>query len=84
VGVVVELEQRTLDPVAGHIASEMAVVYLDGRRRIWPYDLRLYTAPEVVHMLSEAGPAVMRGYGSYDGAPLSLESSRLLVVSKRQ
>jgi SAM-dependent methyltransferase len=83
-GGVIVLEQRTLNLMAGRIASEMTVVYPDGRRRTWPYDLRLYTAPEVVRMLQEAGLAVAEVYGGYDGAPLSLESQRLIVVAERR
>jgi SAM-dependent methyltransferase len=78
------LEQRTLDLMAGRIASEMTVIYPDGRRRTWPFDLRLYTAPEVTRMLREAGLSVAEVYGGYDGAPLSLDSTRLLVVAERR
>lgn len=83
-GGVVVLEQRRLDLMAGRIASEMTVVYRDGHRKTWPYDLRLYTAPEVSRMLGEAGFAVAEVYGGYDGAPLSLESARLIVVAERR
>lgn len=78
------LEQRTLDLLAGRMASEITVVYPDGRHRTWPYDLRLYTLPEVARMLAEAGFAVAAVYGGYDGVPLSLESSRLIIVAERR
>lgn len=83
-GGVVILEQRSLDLMAGRLASEITVVYPDGRRRTWPYDLRLYTAPEVTRMLDAAGFAVTAAYGGYDGAHLSLDSGRLIVVAERR
>lgn len=83
-GGVVVLEQRSLDLMAGRLASEITVVYPDGRRRTWPYDLRLYTAPEVTRMLEAAGFVVTAAFGGYDGAPLSLGSSRLIVVAERR
>jgi SAM-dependent methyltransferase len=83
-GGVAVLEQRALDLMAGRLASEITVIYPDGRRRTWQYDLRLYTAPEVARMLGEAGMTVVSAYGGYDGAPLSLDSSRLLVLAERR
>jgi SAM-dependent methyltransferase len=81
---VVVLEQRTLDLMAGRMAVEMTVLYPDGRRQTWPYDVRLYTAPEVVRMLREAGLEVIDVFGGYDGAPLTLDSPRLIVLSERR
>ena len=83
-GGVTVLEQRRLDLMTGRMTSEMTVIYPDGRRRTWPYDLRLYTAPEVTAMLAEAGLAVTEAFGGYDGAPLTLDSSRLIVVAERR
>ena len=83
-GGVTVLEQRRLDLMTGRMTSEMTVIYPDGRRRTWPYDLRLYTAPEVTTMLAEAGLTLVEVYGGYDGAPLTLDSSRLIVVAERR
>jgi SAM-dependent methyltransferase len=83
-GGVVVLEQRSLNLMSGRLASEITVIYPDGHRRTWPYDLRLYTAAEVTNMLAEAGMTVVEAYGGYDGAPLGLDSSRLIVVAERR
>ena len=82
-GGVLVLEQRTINLVSGRIFVEMTVVYPDGRRRTWSYDLRLYTAPEVTRMLDDAGLVVSEIYGGYDGAPLNADSPRLIVVAER-
>jgi hypothetical protein len=34
-------------------------------------------------LLAQAGFVVLQAYGGYDGAPLSLDSSRLIVVAER-
>lgn len=83
-GGIVVMEQRTLDLMAGRMAVEMTILYPDGRRQTWPYDQRLYTAPEVVRMLGEAALEVIEVFGGYDGAPLALDSPRLIVLSERR
>ncbi len=83
-GGVLVLEQRTINLVSGRLLVEMTVVYPDGRRRTWDYDLRLYTAPEVTRMLGDAGLVVAEIYGGYDGAPLTPDSQRLIVVAERR
>ncbi len=81
IGVVV-LEEQMLDLLTGRLHSIHTAIYDDGRQRRWQLNTRLYTASELRRMLETAGFAVSQSFGGYDGAPLTLESSRLILVAE--
>jgi len=81
IGVVV-LEDRVLDLVSGRLLSTWTAIYDDGRRRHWQMNTRQYAAAELRRMLQTAGFSVSQSFGSYDGAPLTLESPRLILVAE--
>jgi SAM-dependent methyltransferase len=72
------LDLRRFDPVAGEIESELVLVTADGSRRGITYRIRLYTATELVRLVSDAGFGQVECFGSFDREPLSRDT-RLVV-----
>lgn len=80
VGVLV-LEDRIFDLLSGRLLSTWTAIYNDGRRRQWQVNTRHYSAAELRRMLESAGFTISQSFGGYDGAPLTLESPRLILVA---
>jgi SAM-dependent methyltransferase len=76
------LEQRTFDPAAGIAQTTQTLIETDGTRDSRTFSLRVYTATELLAMLSVAGFAETRCHGDLAGAPFTAES-RLVVVARR-
>jgi SAM-dependent methyltransferase len=75
------VDRRRLDPLTGRNIAERTVVR-NGRVRRIPYFVRLFTFPELRDWLLDAGFSGVTGYGD-DGGPLTVESSRMIVVAHR-
>jgi ubiquinone/menaquinone biosynthesis C-methylase UbiE len=81
IGVVV-LEESILDLLTGRLLSTHTAIYDDGRQRRWQINTRLYTAAELRRMLESAGFSISQSFGGYDGALLTLDSPRLILVAE--
>jgi ubiquinone/menaquinone biosynthesis C-methylase UbiE len=81
IGVLV-MEERVLDLLSSRLLDTWTAIYEDGRQRRWQINTRLYTAAELRRMLESAGFRLSQSFGGYDGAPLTLESSRLILVGE--
>jgi SAM-dependent methyltransferase len=77
------LERRVYDPVTGRAQADWLFVHPDGRRVKRSFDHRLYTAPELGDMLRRAGLEPVQWFGGFDGSELSIDSFRLIVLSRR-
>jgi SAM-dependent methyltransferase len=75
------IDQRRLEPLTGRAVSERTVVGAGRVRRV-PFFVRMFTFTELRDWLLAAGFAAVDGYGA-DGAPLTLESSRMIMVADR-
>ena len=75
------LEERSFDPVAGEIETEHTFLAV-GERRSLTFRLRIYTATELVKLLTEVGFAEIDCFGDYEGGPLSRET-RLVVRAEK-
>jgi ubiquinone/menaquinone biosynthesis C-methylase UbiE len=76
------LEQRTFDPVAGVAQTTQTLIDKDGDRDSRTFQIRVYTATELVAMLRAAGFEKATCHGDLDGAPFST-ASRLVIVARR-
>ncbi|HWH94639.1 MAG TPA: methyltransferase domain-containing protein [Baekduia sp.] len=76
------LEQRTFDPAAGITQTTQTLIDKDGDRESRPFEVRIYSATELVAMLRAAGFAKVSCYGDLTGAPFST-ATRLVVVARR-
>jgi hypothetical protein len=59
------------------------MLFPDGRKKEYRHSVRLYTLRELVLMLGQAGLRVEAHYGGLDASPLTLDSRRLVVLSRK-
>lgn len=76
------LEQRTFDPASGVAQTTQTLIDSTGERDSRTFSLRVYTATELVAMLTRAGFAEARCYGDLEGAPFATDT-RLVIVAIR-
>jgi SAM-dependent methyltransferase len=76
------LEQRRYDIPTGRNEVTWTLVSPDGQRNVLRHSLRFYTPAELVSMCRRAGLELEQTWGDYDGAELSLDSSRLIVLAR--
>lgn len=76
------LEQRTFDPGAGVAQTTQTLIDKGGERESRSFSARVYTATELVAMLTRAGFEDARCHGDLDGAPFTTES-RLVIAARR-
>ncbi|SDZ37811.1 class I SAM-dependent methyltransferase [Bacillus sp. 166amftsu] len=63
--------------------EEIISWYINGSKQQKTLNLRLYSATELIKMHKEVGFKNIDLYGGFDYSPLSMESERLLVLSKK-
>jgi SAM-dependent methyltransferase len=76
------LEQSTFDPRSGVSQGTQTVIESGGARESRPFSVRVYTATELVAMLTHAGFTEAKCYGSFEREPLSSDT-RLVIVAER-
>jgi ubiquinone/menaquinone biosynthesis C-methylase UbiE len=74
------LEQRTFDSAAGVAQTTQTLIDGGGGRESRTFSVRVYTATELVAMLTRAEFADVRCYGDLDGSPFGMET-RLVAVA---
>lgn len=72
------LEERRYDPLSGRMHIRLGW-WEAGAPQMADQWLRLYTLPELVHLLRTAGLAVTGAWGDYDGRPYDLQAPRLIL-----
>jgi SAM-dependent methyltransferase len=76
------LEQRRFDYVAGVIQTDHTLAPAEGPRRTVTFQLRVYTATELVRMLEGVGFSDIDCFGDLEGAELSRET-RLVIRARK-
>jgi SAM-dependent methyltransferase len=76
------LEQRTFEPASGLAQVTQTLIETSGERESRTYTLRVYTATELLAMLTRAGFAEARCYGDLDGGPFGVDT-RLVIAAQR-
>jgi SAM-dependent methyltransferase len=76
------LEQSTFDPRSGLAQTTQTLIDKTGERESRSFSVRVYTATELVAMLSRAGFAESRCFGDLDGGPFATDT-RLVIVARR-
>lgn len=78
------LQEQRFDLLTSRLEVTVTLVAPDGARREHHQSIRLYTATELAALFDAAGLAVEGVYGGLDGSELALESSRLVVLARRE
>lgn len=77
------MERRKLDLLRSRIESEWTMITPGGRRRQHHISVRLYSLTELAQMMSRAGLAVRRTWGSFEGKEYGLDSPRTIVLAEK-
>jgi SAM-dependent methyltransferase len=77
------LERRTFDAGAGVAQSTQTLIEGTGRRDSRSFSVRVYTATELVVMLTRAGFADVRCHGDLEGSPFATDTRLVLVATAR-
>jgi ubiquinone/menaquinone biosynthesis C-methylase UbiE len=77
------LEQRTFDAGSGVTQTTQTLIDNTGERDSRSFSVRVYTATELVAMLTRAGFAEVRCHGDLAGAPFATDT-RLVIVAARE
>ena len=75
------VEQRTIDYERGVTIVIHELVEQSGKRIAVPYELRVYTATELIGFVRAAGFEHVSCYGDFDETPLSRDTRLVLVAS---
>lgn len=76
------IDRHTFDMATGRLHNRRIVIR-DGVRRDKPFFVRLYNATEIRDLLLQAGLEVEKIYGGWDAQPLSPESRRMVIISRK-
>jgi SAM-dependent methyltransferase len=75
------IERRTFDHERGMNVSTHELVEPSGNRVAAPYEIRVYTATELIGFAREAGFEQVACYGGFDRTPVSRDTRLVLVAS---
>ena len=78
------LEEHSYDLVAGRNEARWTLIRPDGTRGELAHSLRIYTAPELVAMLSRAGLVHTATYGDFEAGECTPETHRLILVAAKE
>ena len=79
------MEKRTLEPDGSRLHSRWTLVdKRDKAQRVFNHDLRLYSRSQLQKLLQKSGLKTEKIYGDYDGQEFRKDSSRLIVLAKRE
>jgi SAM-dependent methyltransferase len=76
-------EERRFDPLTGRNEVRLTLFYPDGHRTEQVYSVRVYSLTELVRLCTSAGLQVQAYYGSLDGSPFTMDSSRLVLLCRK-
>ncbi|HST26567.1 MAG TPA: class I SAM-dependent methyltransferase [Gaiellaceae bacterium] len=74
------IERRTIDHERGLSVTKHELVERDGTRIAAPYEVRVYTATELIGFARDAGFEAIRCFGDFDETPLSRETRLVLIA----
>jgi SAM-dependent methyltransferase len=77
------LEERELNLLTGRNEVTVTLIEHDGTHRVHQHAMRIYSAAELVRMVTQTGLTVETAYGALDGRELTLDSNRLVLLARK-
>jgi SAM-dependent methyltransferase len=77
------LEDNFFDLFTGRWESTRTIVFGNGKRSEYSFSLRLYTFAEMLSLLKKAGFLLEAVYGDFDFIEYSLDSPRMILISRK-
>jgi D-alanine-D-alanine ligase len=78
------LEDNFLDLFTGRWESTRTLIFENGKRAEHSFSLRLFSLAEMLDLLSRAGFVLESVYGGFDFMEYSLDSPRMILVSRKK
>ncbi len=82
-GDTVVLEQREWNLLTGRNEATVTLVQPDGTSLEHRHAMRIYTAAELVRMVTKAGLTIDTAYGALDGRDLTLDAPRVVLLASK-
>lgn len=79
----VALEERRFDLLTSRMQVRVTLLPPDGRGQEYEHTERIYSLTELARLLAAAGLQIEAHHGGLDGSPLTLDSRRLAVLSRK-
>lgn len=76
------IDRQQFDPLSGRLVDRRTTLRGDRRRDV-TFSVRLYTFTEISSLLAAAGYGIEWVGGGFDGAPLSPDRPRTLIIARR-
>lgn len=76
------IDRHHFDTSTGRLVDQRLIVR-DGVVKRRPFSIRLYTSSELCLLFEVVGLRVVGAFGSYAGAPISMQSNRMLIVGQK-
>jgi len=76
------IDRISLDSLTGRWVNHRIIIR-NGVRKDKPFSIRVYNPNEVTQLLADAGLKVHAMYGSWQGAPVTIDERRLIVVARK-
>ena len=80
---VLMLQEHEWDVLAGRNRAVWTFIRPDGSRSELRHVVRMYAPHELARLVGGAGLAVEDGWGDFEGAPLSYESRRIVLLARK-
>jgi len=77
------LEDNFFDLFTSRWESTRTLLFQNGKRREYSISLRLYSFAEILNLLKKAGFVLESIYGDFDFSEYSLDSPRMILVSRK-
>ena len=77
------IQEREFDSATGSITTTWTVIEANGERISQSHTIRMFTLQELELRMAQAGLAVEEAWGGLDGAELTMDSHRLVVLARK-
>jgi SAM-dependent methyltransferase len=76
------IDRNSFDTLTGREYNRRIVIR-NGVRKDKPFFVRLYSPNEIAALLEKAGMETVKMFGGWDGAPLTSEGRRMIVIARK-
>ncbi|MCK4223901.1 MAG: methyltransferase domain-containing protein [candidate division Zixibacteria bacterium] len=77
------LEDNFFDLFTSRLETTRTLLFQNGKRREYSISLRLYSFAEILNLLKKAGFVLESVYGDFDFTEYSLDSPRMILISRK-
>jgi hypothetical protein len=79
----VEIMDRKFDHIFGGNEETRRLILPNGESTEIKYKIRMFTVPELISMLNNAGLELIESFGDFDNVPISFVSNRIVLIGEK-